>query len=373
MRGFVEAELAERLKTPALVVSLDRARVNVERVLARLGGDADRWRPHVKTTKLRSVWELLCSRGVRCFKTATLRETERLCSLGRELGLSFDVLVAYPHRGPNLVRLGELAATYPDQRLSVLCEEAADLESVPGGLGVFVDVDPGMGRTGVPHTEPERAVAIGVAAGARLRGVHAYEGHEHGPEPERRERLFAWYGELLELVEHFERAGASIGEVVTSGTPGFEAAVEHPGLARLGAGRHRVSPGTVVFGDLRAFSQCPGLGLEPAAVVLARVVSRQGALRATCDAGSKALASEAGDPIAAALGWPGLVARIPSEEHLPLDAVRGDPPARGTLLELVPRHVCPTVNLAEQAVVVEEGRTPRVEAVFARAHDVRIR
>jgi D-serine deaminase-like pyridoxal phosphate-dependent protein len=67
---------------------------------------------------------------------------------------------------------------------------------------------------------------------------------------------------------------------------------------------------------------------------------------------------------------PELVAGRPSEEHLPLDVTSGTPPPRGTPLHLVPRHVCPTVNLAEQAVLIERGRIVDVVPVAGRAHDL---
>jgi D-serine deaminase-like pyridoxal phosphate-dependent protein len=67
------------------------------------------------------------------------------------------------------------------------------------------------------------------------------------------------------------------------------------------------------------------------------------------------------------------VAQTPSEEHLPLRQARQDAearPPRGSGLLLVPRHVCPTVNLAEQAVLLDGGRVVDVVAVSARAHDL---
>ena len=132
---------------------------------------------------------------------------------------------------------------------------------------------------------------------------------------------------------------------------------------------HRVSPGTVVFHDARSELENPDVSLTPAALVASRVISRPADDVVTCDAGSKSVAADAGDPCAFALGRQGLEALPPSEEHLPLRCA-GDRPARGDMLLLVPRHVCPTVNLAEQAVLVEAGRAPRVVPVAARAHEV---
>lgn len=125
-----------------------------------------------------------------------------------------------------------------------------------------------------------------------------------------------------------------------------------------------------MFHDARSAEENPDLELVPAALVFARVVSRPRPDRVTCDAGSKSIAAEAGDPCAVVLGRPELVAERPSEEHLPLRVTAGRAPERGETLLLVPRHVCPTVNLAEEALLVEGGRVLEAVPVSARAHDL---
>ena len=55
---------------------------------------------------------------------------------------------------------------------------------------------------------------------------------------------------------------------------------------------------------LRSRRGQPGLGLRPAALVLTRVVSHPAPDLATCDAGSKSIAAEAGDPCAEVLHVP---------------------------------------------------------------------
>jgi len=366
-----EADLA-RLLSPALVIHLDLVRANVARMLAYCGS-AERWRPHVKTTKTPAVFAELLAAGVRQFKCATLREARCLLETARAAGCEIDLLLAYPLLGPALGELGRLASEHARARLSVLCEDPAQVARIPARVALFVDVDPGMGRTGIPLAERDLIHAVARAAGERFRGLHHYEGHLHGAPEERRERCFACYRELLDLAAELERRRCAVHELVTSGTPAFLHALAYAPFRELGETQHRVSPGTVVFHDLRSAEENPGLELVPAAVVLARVVSRPRADVVTCDAGSKSLAAEAGDPCAYALGHPELVAQAPSEEHLPLVVTSGAGPARGTVLMLVPRHICPTVNLAEQAVLVEGGCVHSTVAVSARAHDVWLR
>jgi D-serine deaminase-like pyridoxal phosphate-dependent protein len=59
----------------------------------------------------------------------------------------------------------------------------------------------------------------------------------------------------------------------------------------------------------------------------------------------------------------------PSEEHLPIEVAAGEVPAIGELLYLIPRHVCPTVNNFDDAVIVEGGRAVSIERVTARGHE----
>jgi D-serine deaminase-like pyridoxal phosphate-dependent protein len=363
--------LQDRLTTPALLIDLDRVRHNLGRVVVALGGDPGRWRPHVKTAKIPAVLREFLRAGVRAFKCATTREA--LCLLGvlRRHGAGGDVLLAHPLAGPNLRQLARVAHEHPGCRVGVLADDPACVESIPRGLGIFLDVDPGMGRTGMSPERIDDAIGLGRRAGDAFRGVHFYEGHLHGLDAQRRRReAFACYGRLIELLDALASAGVPVPEVVTSGTPTFLEAQGFEPFRRLPGTLHRVSPGTVAYHDLRSEEEVPALGLLPAALVLARVVSRPAPDVVTTDAGSKSVAAEAGNPCAAVAGWPHLTAMKPSEEHLPFRVGDGEAPRRGQGLLLVPRHVCPTVNLAERAVLLDGGCFAGIVDVAARAHEL---
>jgi D-serine deaminase-like pyridoxal phosphate-dependent protein len=354
----------EDLQTPALLIRLDRVRANLARMRELLGGDVGRWRPHVKTSKIPEVLDLVLEAGVEHFKCATTREAAILLERAHA---PIDVLVAMGHHGANRDRLAALARAHPRHRLSLLTEDAshaASTRATAPELGLFVDLDPGYGRSGIPLRDRERILATAAACEEQLVGWHCYDGHIHDGAPrDRQARCEAVYAELLAAVAPL---GHGELEIVTSGTPTFPFALRHPGFF----GRnHKVSPGTVVYWDER--SAALGIdGFAPAALVLARVISA-GAGRATCDAGSKAVDAAAGDPCAIVVDWPHLRAATPSEEHLPLRAESGSVPSLGALLQLVPRHVCPTVNLADEAVLLDGERVVGIVAVAARGHETR--
>lgn len=361
----MDATALEHLPTPLLLVRLDRVRANLarmEELLAVRGGLA-RWRPHVKTAKVPEVLELLLAHGLRRFKCATTREARVLLELADRRGDSIDLLVAFAHRGANLARIVELARQHPGQKLSMLSGDAAHARDLREyGLGVFIDLDPGMGRSGIALDDRARIREVALAAGSALRGWHAYEGHMRATTvAERRTACAPLFDALTDLALYL---GSREHETITSGTPTFVEALEHRGLAAL---QHSISPGIVVYWDHN--SAALGLqGFRCAASVLARVISRPRTDRVTVDAGSKSVDASVADPCVLVAGHPGLVATRPSEEHLPLEVRSGPLPELGALLELEPRHVCPMVNLAERCALLEGDELLRIASVSARAH-----
>lgn len=357
----------EDLQTPCLLVDLDVVRRNLQRTLA-IVGSPDRWRPHIKTSKIPAVFEVLLQSPVRQFKCATTKEAATLLELA-ERHKPIDLLVAMPHYGANLRRVAELAERFPRHTVAVLTEDpghAAEVRSSYPHLGLFVDLDPGYHRTGIPLTQFERIEATVRAGGDKVAGLHFYDGHLHGgTRAEREAECHRIYADFLATVDRLELASDI--ELITSGTPTFPIAAAYEPFAQR---RHRVSPGTVVYWDL--ISQ--GLeieGYDYAVTVLSRVISHPGGDRITLDAGTKALDAAAGVPCCALRDYPELQPQRTSEEHLPvaIGSSNGQVPAIGSLQRLIPKHVCPTVNLADEAVLLEGGAIQGIVAVTARGHE----
>lgn len=360
----------ENVLTPALLVYPEDISSNIEQTLRLLNGDANRWRVHIKTAKLDYTLRMLAEHGVRNFKCATTLELLVACRRGAK-----DVLVAYPLVGANALRVSEIAKTYPHVRISVLAENEEQVRQWRGGsVGVFLDINPGMNRTGIEQSHIAEVVNLARAvrdAGLEFRGLHYYDGQYGGVEErERTVAAQAGYESLLRVVSEVERSGASVPEVITAGTPTLPCSLAYQGF-RGQKFVHRVSPGTIAYNDATSLAQLPAeYRLRPAVLVLTRVVSRPRKGVVTCDAGHKAVSADAGVPTCAVVGHPELTPLSPSEEHLPM-AVAGDAagPEVGDALYLLPRHVCPTVNNFDCALVVRNGQIEAVEKVTARGHE----
>jgi D-serine deaminase-like pyridoxal phosphate-dependent protein len=367
------ADLAEysiedtsRIVTPALLIYPDKLHHNIQATIRMVGGDANRWRPHIKTAKLLAVVKGYIRDGIRQFKCSTTLELLTACQAGAE-----DVLVAFAMVGANALRVAEIAAAYPEVRVSVLAESEAQAGLwLTGSVGVFLDLNSGMNRTGIETDHADVMIGLARQVGENFRGLHWYDGHVSMVDPEERKTAaFSGYDRLMKVVEAFDKVGVGIGEVITSGTPASPYGYQYPGFQDASF-VHRISPGTVVYNDLSSLKQLPGYGYVPAALVMATVISHPKAGVITCDAGHKAVGVDSGVPNCAVVGHPELTPLKPSEEHLPMEVQAGFPaPAIGEKLYLVPRHVCPTVNNFDQALIVDEGRVVAVEPVSARGHE----
>lgn len=356
--------------TPALVLYPEMIASNLERTLALLDGDGSRWRVHIKTAKLGFTLRMLVERGIRNFKCATTLELLAACECGEE-----DVLFAYPSMGANARRVQELAAQFPRVRVSVLAENLEQVRQWRGSrVGVFLDINPGMNRTGIEQNAAEEVAELARAIagyGLEFRGLHYYDGHLGGLDFEEREQsAHRGYDQLLKIVAAVEQAGTPVRELITAGTPSFPASLSYAGF-RGQRFVHRVSPGTIVYCDATCLAQLPAeYGYRPAALVVARVVSRPRAGMVTCDAGHKTVSADAGVPTCVALGHPELTPLSPSEEHLPFAVAEGAPgPAPGDVLYLLPRHICPTVNNFDCALLASRGQIEGTEKVSARGRE----
>ncbi len=364
----------DNVLTPALAIYPEIVDSNIERTLALLDGKPERWRVHIKTAKLAYTLRMLVQHGVRNFKCATTLELLTACLSG-----AGDVLVAYPVMGANARRTRELADQFPAVRISALAENEQQGQQWRGSqVGVFLDINPGMNRTGIEQSDSGKITAMVHTlkqSGVEFRGLHYYDGQFGGlAEPERSQATRHGYERLLEIVSEIKQAGATVPEVVTAGTPTFSGSLAFAGF-RTAEFLHRVSPGTVVYGDATSLAQLPPeYGYRPAALVLSRVASRPHAGVATCDAGHKAVSADAGVPTCVVVGHPELLPLSPSEEHLPMQVEPGAAgPEVGEILFLLPRHVCPTVNNFDDALIVRNGAIEAEEKVSARGHEAPVR
>jgi D-serine deaminase-like pyridoxal phosphate-dependent protein len=364
------AEL-KTLLTPALACYPEIVDLNIKTILGLLNGDARRWQPHVKTSKMQRVMRQMCARGVVQFKCATTLELLHACRAGAK-----EVLMAYPSTVNRARRICEIASEFQKVRICATVENAGQVAMWKGSrIGLFIDINPGMNRTGIDQEAIDEIVGVASAihdAELEFAGLHYYDGHHRQSDLEmRRTSAYAGYDKLMIVIEALERVAMPVPILITSGTPALPCSLTFPrfqGAEFL----HRVSPGTIVFNDATSLAQLPAeWDFRIAAVVVASVVSHPSPGMITCDAGHKAVSSDAGFPNCVVLGHPELEPQIPSEEHLPIRVPEGaSTPKIGEILYLVPKHVCTTVHNFDSALLVRGGKVAEVAPVEARGREL---
>jgi D-serine deaminase-like pyridoxal phosphate-dependent protein len=352
------------IASPALLFFLDGIRANLDRA-TELAGDPERLRPHVKTHKCPNLVREQMRRGINKFKCAVLQEARMLAECGAP-----DVLLAYPLMKREALEFAELSLRYPETRFSALIdhplparwlsEAAASLERA---IDVYVDLDVGMGRTGTSGEAFRRLYAEAARLEAlRVVGIHAYDGHVHERDPEKRRRLAEGiYREVMEMKRDLERAGREVPRVVLGGTPAFPLYAKQPEV--------ELSPGTFVLYDEGYRTAFPDLPFEPAALILARVVSIPALGTVTLNAGSKGISTDSPGISGKVLGIPVVKSGRINEEHWVLEMRAGSDIEIGQEVLIIPTHICTTVNLYAYAHVVDStGRYFDRWEIAARGH-----
>ncbi len=352
----------EDVPSPALLVYPDRIEKNLHRMMG-MAGRVERLRPHIKTHKTPELVRLQTERGITKFKCSTIAEAEMAASAGAE-----DILLAYQLVGPNVSRFINLTHYFGGVRFSCIADNAEAVrelasvaESTSKQIEVLLDIDVGQHRTGIqPDTGAFELYRL-IAASLSLKsgGLHAYDGHISDSDVEQRTAACeAAFAPVEVLRCKLEREGLSVPRVVAGGTPTFPMHARRDGV--------ECSPGTCIFWDAGYARKLPDLDFLPAAVLFTRVVSKPTPTRVCLDLGHKAVASEMPHPRVIFLNLDDATPVVHSEEHLVIETPHADSLAIGDCLYGIPWHICPTVALHSELIVVRNARAEERWKVVAR-------
>jgi D-serine deaminase-like pyridoxal phosphate-dependent protein len=356
----------DSLPSPVLVFYEAKIRQNIARMGEILGGYG-RLRPHIKTHKCREILDMQMAAGVSRVKCATPKEAH----LAAQAGLR-DILLAYPIVGPLAHHVGAIQRDYPSLKLQVLVDHPAQVPHLAQActaagvtVGAMVDVNSGMNRTGIPAGESTVALVEQIRAtrGLRFSGLHSYGSPPATGNAD--ERASIYRGALQTVVDtrrSLERKGISVPCVVAGNSIDFELAAQTEGI-------DEVSPGTWILWD-KGYEMLLPDHFVYAALVVGRVISRPTSTLFAVDAGYKSVSADPAIPHAQVLSVPGSEVVGRWEEHLLVRLPEAsEEPAVGTPAYIVPVHVCSTVNLWDEAVVVNgQGEIAGRWSIAARGH-----
>jgi len=353
------------LPTPYLVIDATIVRRNLRRMAEYTQAHGLLLRPHIKTHKSRELAALQLSEGGATGLTvAKLGEAEVMADAAD------DLLLAYPIVDRQKAETAARLAAKIQLRVAIDSKVSAQVLSAAATaagstIGILVDLDVGLHRTGVqtPQEAVDLAKAVDVARGLRLDGLFFFPGHLPAAPQHQIDSLLAIGALLGETLEPWRKAGLSAAVVSGGSTP---SAYNSHHIGHL----TEIRPGTYIFNDMNCVrGGCAKLE-DCAARIVASVVSTAVPGQVVLDAGSKTLASDLCGPVPNSghghiVDFPQAKIVKLSEEHAQVDVSGCDAaPQLGARVTIVPNHICPCVNLQDQVYWLEE--VPRALKVDAR-------
>ena len=279
------------LKTPSLLLDVERVRANTARFTSIAKRLDVRLRPHIKTHKCIEIARIQTAGHDGGVTVSTLAEARAFASHGFR-----DITYAVPIE-PG--KFGEVAGMVED---CVDLKVITDDPSIPNGLsevasrhgvkiGVFLEVDCGDHRSGVqPDSDEARAIprAISEAANLNFAGILTHGGHSYGANSidevkniARRERDV-----MVRLAHQLREDGIEVPTVSIGSTPTISHAEDLTGIDEVRPGNYILYDAFQATIGSCSFDDC-------ALTVLAAVVHRSND-KIIIDAGAIALSKDRG-------------------------------------------------------------------------------
>ena len=358
------------LETPSLILDRSRLAANIAAMSARMKRHGVDLRPHLKTAKSADVARLATADHSGAITVSTLAEAAYFADHGfRDITYAVGITPAKLPRVAALCRDGVRLAVVTDS--VVVAREIARTPDCGPGIGVFIEIDSGLGRAGISADDEALIdIARALEGAAGLRGVLTHAGQSYGcasiaeieavAEAERQA--------VVTAAERLRGAGIACPEVSVGSSP----------TARFGrgfAGVTETRPGVYMFND--AFQA--GLGCcrldDVALTVLTTVIGQRRDLGILLiDAGGLALSkdrSTTGQAEDAGYGLVydaagerrldglrvadvhqehGLIKPVADGASIPFDAL-----PIGARLRIMPNHACMTAAAYDRYHVVDGG------------------
>jgi D-serine deaminase-like pyridoxal phosphate-dependent protein len=335
----------EITETPAVVIDLATVKRNIAKAHGYAREHGVSIRPHTKTHKSIFMGKLQIENGAGGLTVAKAGEAEVM------INSSNDLLIAYP--AFDMGRCDRIARLARDHRIRVGLDstfaasgmgEAA--QRAGSTIGILVDLDVGLHRTGLqtPQEALELAQTVAKTTGLRLDGIMCYPGHLKCSPEEQIKDLRRIDALLEETIDLWRKSGLNASVVSGGSTPALYQSHHVKSFTEI-------RPGTYIYNDVNTLSGGFCTMDECAARVVCTVISEAVPGKFVIDAGSKTLTSDRCSVNPDSAGHGRIVefprARISrlTEEHGEVEINGGEKPRLGQQVHVIPNHICPCINL----------------------------
>lgn len=361
----------DELDTPALLIDREIMTRNIADMQARADRCGVTLRPHTKTHKMPRVAKLQRDAGCTGIAVAKIGEAEVMAENGLD-----DIFIANEPAGA--IKMERLRALAEKVSVSWGIDGPEHVEAAERAFAgsaqkaeVLIEIEVGENRSGIIEESDFLTLlkALRKAPHVHLKGVFSHDGNSYSaPSIDAcRETFVASQQRTLRFADIARGNGFACETVSIGSTPSLMR--DFPILPGITEFR----PGTYVFMDA-SMAAAAGTLERCAATVLATVISRPTPERVILDVGAKGITMQtrtrgitATPGLGTIKGWPGVHIHAVYDEHAIIyDRTFRDGVRIGDKVEIIPVHICPTVNLHETAYLVSNGEVVEEIPVLCR-------
>lgn len=359
------------LDTPALLIDYDVMINNIIKVQNYADTNGINLRPHTKTHKMPRIAKLQEEYGAEGIAVAKVEEAEVMASFGLKDIFIANEIVGYKKLG----RIRKLAETIDISFGIDSIEQCKVIEEVFEGANkkaqVLVEIEVGENRSGVIEETDfiELLNYLKSTKNINLKGVFSHDGHSYKAEnlDEVKKIHLESQRRTLTFADLAKKSGFNIDTVSIGSTPSL--LHDFPILE----GVTEIRPGTYVFMDAAQGLAYGSLEMN-AATILTTVISKPTKDRIITDVGAKGLTMQKRAVGMTKTRGLGLIKGHPNsevdsvfDEHAIIyDEELSAELKVGDTLEIIPNHICPVVNLYDEAYFIKDGEVMEVMKIECR-------
>ena len=357
------------IDTPALLVDSVIMRGNIQYMQDYANRHQVALRPHTKTHKMPHMAALQLAAGACGITVAKVGEAEVMAAHGIT-----DIFIANEIVGD--IKFRRIRALMEQADVSFGLDSIAQAKLVEAAFAggkpaeVLIEIEVGENRSGVIEDADflHLLAFLKTCRNIRFKGIFSHDGNSYAAPSE--EACAEIFRSSQERTLHFAALAAESGMPCAVVSIGSTPSLMHnfPVLA----GVTELRPGTYIFMDA---SQGNHIGTYDrcAVSVLTTVISKPTDTRVITDVGAKGLTMQtrskglcATTGLGVIKGYGTHVSAVYDEHAIIYDQAFHDAVQVGDRVEIIPNHVCPVVNLHEQAYLVEGDEVLDVIPVLCR-------
>lgn len=358
------------LDTPSLLIDVKQVEKNILAMQARADELGVKLRPHTKTHKMPYFAKMQVDAGACGIAVAKVGEAEVMADNG--MG---DIFIANEIVG--IQKYERLRALH--ERIKIRsgvdnCFQVDQIEAVFANAHrpyeVLMELEVGENRSGVIADDQiiELTEYIKSKRNVVLKGIFSHEGHTYKARDAQNCRQLAEesYRRTLRAADLIRSCGIELEVISIGATPSILNQSFLKGITELRLG-------TYIFMDMGQSRAIGDYG-SCAATILAAVMSKPTNSRVVLDAGAKALVPQNRSEGICATGGFGcvmgdedvIVSSMFDEHGLIEDKGFYGRISLGDKVRIIPSHICPTVNLYDEAVLISDGEVLETIPVLCR-------